>query len=454
MKPEKLINIARLLNGQLMPHEAADVYINGVSTDTRTIQPGNIFFALKGSNTDGHLFVEEAYRKGACAVIVEQKMDCDIPQIIVKDTLTALGNLASEYRKSLSAKVISVTGSVGKTTTRHMCREVLQIKYNVHSAQQNYNNLIGLPLTLLSAEENTQVIITELGINQFGEMEKLSRIASPDIAIITSIAPVHLEGLKTVQNITSEKLKITAGLHEDGILLVNSDAYDLEKEARNIWKNVRTFGIHHQADYRAENLKFTEGIPSFTIRDVSFELMLLGRAPVYAATIASAVGDLFDIPLQVISHKLAQTLPVPHRMNLIELGKIRILDDSYNSSPLALEEALRTLAMLEGKRKVAVLGDMLELGAYEENEHRKVAELLNIWRIDWALLFGSAMAYAYEELNKSKLISFFWTINYGEAEESLLKSTQPGDIILIKGSHGMNMTRFVDALMEKYGSIG
>lgn len=452
MRPEKLKNIADAVGGQLIPCEASDVYTSGVSVDTRLLQPGDTFIALKGK-TDGHLFVEEAYKKGACSAIVERKLECDIPQIIVKDTLVSLGRFASMYRKTLCAKVIAITGSVGKTTARQMCADVLGLKFKVHSAKQNYNNLIGLPLTILSAEPDTQVLITELGINQPSEMEKLTLIASPDIAVITNVAPVHTEGLKTVRNIMSEKLKIVNGLSENGILLVNADVYELEKEARLIWKNVKTFGIHNPADYVAENLEFTEGFPSFTIRNTPLKLMLFGRAPVYSALIASAVADFFDIPLQNVVDKLSRTLPVPHRMNLIELGKIRVLDDSYNSSPIALEEALRTLVMLPGKRKIAVLGSMLELGELEEKEHRHIAELLHLWRVDWALLFGEAMAYAYEEIKKSDLFSFFWTTNYNEANEALLKTVQPGDIVLVKGSHSMDMVRFVEALIKEYGSI-
>ena len=450
MKAERLAKIAAVMKGRLVPKEAGEVYARGVSVDSRTIAPGEVFFALKGKR-DGHDFVSHAYQNGAIAAVVERKVDVDIPQIIVDDTLFALGELAKEYRRTLNPKTIGITGSVGKTTTREMIAKILATKYTTHSAKKNYNNLIGLPLTILEMGEDVEFAVVELGINTVGEMERLSEIAAPDVAVITSIAPVHTEGLGSVENILSEKVKITNHMPPDSPVIINADCDELVSVADKINRRVITFGIN-RGDYKPIELSFVDGKASFTFRGISFKLNALGRGAVYSALAAIAVADFFDVPLVIASKALELFEPPPSRLNLIKAGNVTIIDDSYNSNPVALDEALDVLAMLDAKRKVAVLGDMLELGEYEEMYHRKVADLIKKHGVDVAFLFGPRMELANARALEMGLDSkILWFVDPEKLETQLLEEVRDGDLILVKGSNAMGMKRFVESLIGRFG---
>ncbi|MCD6417983.1 UDP-N-acetylmuramoyl-tripeptide--D-alanyl-D-alanine ligase [bacterium] len=450
MKPEQLGKIAKILGGRLEPAEAERVYAGGVCTDTRMLSPGDIFIALEGER-DGHNFVMDAYSKGAIAAIVSRDVQIPIPQIIVSDTLEALGNLAMEYRKAIAPRVVAITGSVGKTTAREMIAVALKTRFSVHSAKKNYNNLIGLPLSLLDMKENTEIAVVELGINQSGEIERLVEIAIPDVGVITSVAPVHLEGLGSLDKIAEEKFKLATMISPDAPVFVNADSQVLLDVAKKHERKVITYGIDSDAEFRAENISFEDGRPHFTVGDARFELKLLGRAPIYAALAAVAVAKIFDIPEPIAAEALRTFQPREHRMNLFDCGDIKILDDCYNSSPAALEEALKTMSFIKAKGKIAVLGDMLELGKDEKKYHREVANMLEKYAIDEAILFGKLMKSAFDEARKNGFSDVkLFEDDFAEARDYLLKTVRAGDLILIKGSHSMEMERFVKALVENF----
>ncbi len=450
MKPERLGKIAKLLGGTLTVDEAGEVYARGISVDTRTIRPGEIFFALKGTR-DGHQFVPQAFEKGAVAAVVSRRVDgVDLPQIVVDDTLKALGDLARAYRDSIAPKVVAITGSVGKTTTRRMIAAVLSEKFEVHSARKNFNNLIGLPLTLLDMPEGTRIAVVELGINQPGEMDRLIEIARPDVAVITHIAPVHTEGLGSVERIAQEKLKLARTLGENGVAVLNADSEYLREAAHTLKSRVMTYAIYSSADFRAEQIQFDDGKPVFRLNGLRVRLNMLGYPPIWSALAAFAVGNMFGIPPKICAEALEAVLPAPHRMELIRIGNLKILDDSYNSSPAALEQAFATMELLNPGRKVVVLGDMLELGDLAEQYHRQVADLVRRHRVDVAVLFGRLMAYAGEEL-KNYRGAVCASEDFDECISFLRDNLHPGDTVLVKGSHGMNMTRFVEAIEEWFG---
>ncbi len=317
MKPEQLGNIAKLLGGHLEPAEAERVYARSVCTDTREMSPGDIFFALEDER-DGHDFVMDAYTKGAIAAIVQRQLDIPLPQIVVDDTLEALGELSKAYRESVNPKVIAITGSVGKTTAREMIAAVLRTKFNVHSAKLNYNNLIGLPLTLLDMAVDTEIAVVELGINLVGEMERLLKIAQPDVGVITSIAPVHIEGLGSIEGILREKLRLADELSVDAPLFINVDSPKLAQAANKLKNQVITYGISADADFHSEKISFSNGAPGFVIGDARLELKLLGNAPIYAALAAFAVGEKFGIPKTIAAEALKSFEPQEHRMHLLQ----------------------------------------------------------------------------------------------------------------------------------------
>ncbi|RKZ30808.1 hypothetical protein DRQ33_07600 [bacterium] len=443
MQPEQLGHISTLLHGTLEPDEASRVYTRAVSVDSRQLNPGELFFALIDER-NGHDFIMDAYTKGAIAAVVNHKLEIPIPQIIVRDTLVALGQLAAAYRQAIAPKTVAITGSVGKTTAREMIATVLKSKFKTHSAKHNYNNLIGLPLTLLDMNKGTEIAVVELGINQPGEMERLVEISQPDIALITAIAPVHTEGLDGIDKILSEKLKITNGLSSDAPLLLNTDFPKLAEVTETAHNRIITYAIDSEADFRASNVRFRDGKSSFSAMDVDFELDVLGKAPIYAALATIATADVFGISAMEVAQILKNFPPQIHRMQLLQVGNIKILDDSYNSSPIALAEAIETMSKLTAHRKIAILGDMLELGTFEEQYHREVIKLLLKYSIDGAVFFGKCMKYAFNESNAADFPGgLFWSDDYDDTLRTAQKIIKDGDMVLIKGSHAMQMDRFV-----------
>ncbi len=451
MKPEQLGKLAEVLSGSLEPEEASRVYVRGVCVDSRKILPGELFFALVGRR-DGHNFVMDAYSRGAIGAVVQRKIDIPMPQIIVEDTLAALGKLAKTYRETIDPEVIAITGSVGKTTTREMIAHILSVKYKTHSAKLNYNNLIGLPLTLLDMDADAQIAVVELGINQKGEMERLADIAQPDAGVFTAIAPVHTEGLGSIDGIVTEKMKMLQSMPQSAPVFINADSQPLVKATRSIRNEVITYAIENDADFKAENIEFTDGRATFTVGDARFKLPLLGKAAIYSALAATAVAKFFDISEKVSAQALLNIEPARHRMHLVQLGEVTVLDDSYNSSPAALQEAVKTMMLIPARRRIAVLGDMLELGALAEKYHRKAGELIAKSEIDGAVLFGELMKSAYKKL---KSLGFggdvIWSDDFDEAREGMLKIIEPGDLILVKGSNSMRMGRFIEAIEESFG---
>ncbi len=448
MKPETLKNISAILRGELTEPDAENVYIGGISVDSRSIKPGELFFALRAER-DGHLFIPDAYEKGASAAVVERKIDNPIPQIIVNNTLDALGKLAKNYREAINPRVIGITGSVGKTSTRQMIAAVLRSRYRLHSAKKNYNNLIGLPLTILEMPENTEIAVLEFGINRIGEMEKLVEIAEPDIAVITEIANVHTEGLKDMENIVQEKLKILSKMKQDEPVFINKDNAMLYEKTEKIHPTMITYGIENPADFRAREISFEQGKSSFKVDGLKVKLNLLGRAPIYSALSAIAVGEYLGIPPVIIAELLESLKPQPHRMELVQIAGVNIIDDSYNSSPIALYEAFKTLDMIYSKRKLVVIGDMLELGEYTEKYHREAGEWIVEFGFDGAIFFGPSMMLAAQTAqNKGYEKQFLATQIFDDAMDFLKEKINTGDTILIKGSHGMEMIRFVQELKK------
>ncbi len=447
MKPERLSKISMLLSGRLFPKDAGNVYVRGVSNDSRTIKAGELFFALKALR-DGHDFVKDAFDNGAAAAIVERQISTKLPQIVVDDTLDSLGEFGRIYRNRINPNVVAITGSVGKTTAREIIASVLRAKFKTVSAKNNYNNLIGLPLTLLDMPDDCEFAVVELGINMPGEMIRLSEISQPNAAVITSVARVHTERLDNINRILHEKLKITFAMDPEAPLFLNTDFPKLSNVRNSVDHPIITYGIN-SGDYRAVDLNFEDCKPDFKVKGYPFKLNMLGYQSVYACLAAIAVGDYFDIPIPKIQEVLEVQEALPHRMQLVKLNGIKIIDDSYNACPISVKEALNCLNKISGNRKIAVLGDMLELGTHEEKSHEDIGVWLYENDVDMVILYGDRMNFASEKLRQLKFTGeLVYTKDFAVAKHKLINYIQSDDVILIKGSNKMGMSKFIDAIRD------
>jgi UDP-N-acetylmuramoyl-tripeptide--D-alanyl-D-alanine ligase len=371
----------KALAGIIKADPAGDIggSITGVSTDSRTVKPGDCFFAIAGDNFDGHNYVGQAIAKGAVCAVVSRDVK-DGPILKVVDTVRALGDFARHYRQQAGFKVVAITGSVGKTTTRQIAYHVLSQHYNVSQAPKNFNNNIGLPLTLLDADEETQIVVAELGTNYPGEIAYLTRIALPDVAVITSVYSAHLAGFGDLQTIIEEKLSISEGLQPDGVLIINGDFDQLVSTYRAKGSEPArfyTFGKTDppKADFQARNIDNTGFGSSFTIDGTKVYLPLAGLGNVDNALAAWAVCSQFGLTIEDFAKAVKTQPAVSMRTELLQIGTLTVLNDCYNANPASMKNALDILTNLDstGKRRlVFICGDMAELGSQTERLHAEL----------------------------------------------------------------------------------
>jgi len=397
MDKRSLGNIAVAVRGKLIPDDSADSSVESVSVDTRTLNSGSLFFALKAKR-NGHEFIDEANKKGASAVVVSEDIESNIPKIRVDDTLVALGDLARDYRNQLEIPVIIITGSMGKTTTREALSFTLSGKLNVASSARNFNNLIGLPLSILNISRYHDIAVLEAGINQPDEMDRLGEISTPNHAVILNIAPVHLEGLDSLDKIAREKLKLLKYLTRDGIAYLNADDKFLTKQKIIPSKKVVSFGFDDEAQFHISNFKFgSEGAPVFMVNGRKIRMRIPGRAAAYYAASVWSVAAQFGISESEIIDRLEDFPGVSNRMQFEQINGIKLIVDVYNSSPLAVQAALEVLSNMQEKRKIAALADMLELGEQAKDYHQQMGEQVHKYGINKLFLFGNLSGDAAKE---------------------------------------------------------
>ena len=403
MKPLSIETIAAAVNGRII-RDGKVSEITGVSTDTRTIQPGDLFVPLVGERFDGHNFLMQAAQKGAAAILT-QNLNKTLPGgiyiIYRNDTLAALQDLAAWYLKSFGIPVVAVTGSTGKTTTKDMIAGVLSEQYSVLRTQGNFNNAIGLPLTLFHLEPHHQIAVLEMGMSGFGEIRRLAGIAPPRVAVMTNIGVSHMEKLGSRENILKAKLEILERFQADCTAVLNDDN-DLLHQAGERMKRegvpytVIRFGTGPDADYRAEKicLMGESGTEYTLVADGAkfpVTLRVPGKHNVSNSLAAIAVGRTFGLDMEEIRSGLLKFTGEKMRLNIIDFGKdadIKIIDDVYNASPDSVHAALKLLQDMEGGRKIAVLGDMLELGDYSHSAHRQVGEMAAVCGTDILITRG------------------------------------------------------------------
>ncbi|UCF42927.1 MAG: UDP-N-acetylmuramoyl-tripeptide--D-alanyl-D-alanine ligase [Planctomycetota bacterium] len=457
MKSFSITELAKIIKARPTKDTGA---FTGVSTDSRTTTPGHCFFAIPGDNFDGHDYLTDAFDNGAvCAVVSKDDTVEKLPGktlLKVDDTIKALGDLAADYRRQINPKVIAVTGSVGKTTTRQIAYHVLSQHFRVRQAPKNFNNYIGLPLTLLDADTNDQIVIAELGANHPGEIAYLTRIAQPDIAVITNVHPAHLEGFATLKTILQEKLSISQGLRHNGTLIINADCERLLEACRSTRTEFTTFGKSNQCDVQARSITLSASTSHFTIDETPVNLPLSGAGNVENALAAFSICRQFKITTNDFAETI-KTLPsVPMRAEILQIGNLTVLNDCYNANPASVKNALDILVNLGSEKKqrlVFICGDMAELGKHSEKLHAQLADSITKAKVRLLLTVGdlakvtaeTAKTHAQYDLHTK---SFADTVS---ACNNLHKYVKDYDIVLVKGSRVAKLELAVEKLKELFG---
>ena len=435
--------ILEITKGQLITGDE-NLEIESYSKDTRTIKKNDCYIGIKGETFDGNLFWEDAKEKGACACLldsfdgkIEEKDPFTI--ILVSDTIAAIQALAHYVRIESHAKVVAITGSAGKTSTKDMIASVLEEKYKILKTPGNLNGQIGLPLNILAYKDEL-VWVLEMGMNDFGQLKELSSIASPDVAVITNIGTAHIGILGSRENILKAKLEILEGMNDKGVLVLNGDN-DLLKTVKTDLKQV-TFGLESGNDIVATDIKMDGEKTICKIENNEIEIPVMGEVFVYNALAAYAVGKLFSLTPEEIKNGIASFQMSNNRMNTIKTTKFTIINDTYNANPDSVKSAIKTLGTFKN-RKVAILGDMLELGENEIKYHQEIGEFCNE-KIDVLITIGVLSKNMFDKFTKEK---YFFKTNE-EAETKLKDILKQDDVILVKASHSMKLDTIVNFLKE------
>lgn len=413
------------------------------------------FFGIKGKKVDGSLFYKEAFNNGARVCVLNKIKNIDLKGyedrtiIIVDDTINALQDLAKYKRSLFKGKVIAITGSVGKTSTKEIVSRVLTTNYKVLKTRENQNSQVGLPITILRLKDEN-VMVLEMGMNNFGQLHNLSLIAKPDISIITNVYDSHIGNLGTRKNILKAKLEILDGMDE-GILIINNDNYLLKEIDENIKENIKimSVGIKNKSNIMAKNIVNNE-VTTFDIDDLKSLKVVGGNSFIYNALFAYLIGKLFGVSRGMIKKGINDTSTLNHRLELINLNNnIILIDDCYNASFDSVKAALEYIKIFK-KRKIVILGDILELGNESKNIHTKIGKLVVSNDIEHLITIGKFSKFIDKEairlgMKKNKIKHFD---NETESREYIKNIIKENDVILLKGSNGMNLINLVNYLKE------
>lgn len=447
--------IIRVVNGTLLSGDINTVFDN-VSTDSRNIKQGDLFVPLVGEKFDGHDYISPSFEKGALGSLTQKDTGvcCDRVLIKVSDTLKALRDLAAYYRQKFNIPFVGITGSVGKTSTKDMVAGVLQRGFRVHKTQGNFNNEIGVPLTVFGLDPSHEACVVEMGMSGFGEISRLTSIVKPDIAIITNIGLSHIEKLGSKNNILKAKMEILEGLNEKGLVILNGD--DSLLFGLKGLLNYRTvfYGLEEGMDYQGYNVvSLGEHGSTFDInignREYSVKIPVPGLHNIYNALAGIAAGIELGIPPEEIIKGIEEFVPGKMRLNIINHNGLKIINDVYNASPQSMEAAINVLKDISaGNRTVAVLGDMLELGEISEKAHFDVGKYAVSNGINYVAAVGeyrdNTAGGAIDAGAKKDNVFVF--NNNNEAASFLKYFLKPGDVLLVKGSRGMKMEEIVNML--------
>jgi UDP-N-acetylmuramoyl-tripeptide--D-alanyl-D-alanine ligase len=443
---------------EVAPEDDCGLIFTGISTDSRTIQEGNLFVALSGDNLDGHDYVSDALGRGGRGAVVARPVEADGACIYpVEDTLLALGQLAGHRRRSLDAVVVGITGSSGKTGTKELTRAAIEGSRRVHATSENLNNRIGLPLTLLDAPDDAEVVVLEMGTNEPGEIAALTRIAAPQIGIVTTVSETHIEKLGSLEGVLEEKLDLLRGLPDEGSAVVSDEPAILSERAGRIRHDVLVVGLGAGADvqYRSgESSMDDQGCWSFIWRGEPVHLRVPGRHSVQNALLALTVAELLDVPAAEATHGVRRVEAGPMRGEIRRIGGLTLIVDCYNANPQSLRAALDLLVDIEpGRPKVAILGSMLELGARSEELHSLLLREASELGLDLLVATGefarvSADAGSTESPDaESTILSL---VDPLKAYERLRGRLAGDEVLLMKASRGVELERLIPLFEDDY----
>ena len=437
------------------------VEFTGVSTDTRSLKGGELFVALVGERFDAHEFLTEAVAAGACGVVVQKgpvaPLPASIPVFLVDDTLVALGRLAAHRRAALAARVVGITGSVGKTTTKNLTRGALGGAMRTHATSGNFNNRVGLPLTVLEAPQDTDVLVLEMGTNEPGEIAALTEIASPDVGVVTTVGEVHLEKLGSLDGVFHEKLALIRGLREGGVAVVGDDPPELADRAREDVPAGARLHVAGTGDNADQEFRGTLPVPTgdgryaFQWLGRTVTLAIPGRAAIRSAVLALSVAEVLGIDVESATAGVSEVQPGSMRGEVRRFGQLRVLVDCYNASPQSVRAAGALLEEFDAPGgRVAVLGSMLELGDRSAALHRETLDTIRGMTLDRLYLTG-AFAEASAGIDDARLRA----VEDVDALSVVLPRELRGDeAVLLKGSRGVRLERLLPGLEARFGTPG
>ena len=463
-------DIAQVVGGALCPSCNSHLKaiagargVSGVSTDSRSIKNGDFFVAIAGEKFDGHDYVVDVLKAGAAGAMISHRwywehaamLPISAPLVVVEHVLDALQALAGWYRQRFDLPLIGITGSNGKTTTKDMIAEVLGRRYRILKTPGNLNSQVGVPQVLFQLKHDHDVAVLELGMNHAGELDRLARMVRPKVGVITNVGPVHLEYLETLEGVARAKGELLDALPDDGIAVLNADDPHVMAQRSRTRAHLMTFGHKDGAEVRVRDIETQLSGTTFRLDDGStFRLNIAGEHQVSNALAAIAVGRLMGIKNEDIHTALASLTPASMRMDVRMIGKLLLINDTYNANPVSTCAALHTLASASRGRRIAVLGDMLELGRESESAHRQVGQAV-VNTADLLITVGERARSIADGARNAGMAEECVVVcaSNRQAGDCIIESADDGDVILIKGSRGMKMEEIVADLEMNFGSM-
>lgn len=449
METLRVSEIAKVCGGEFN----IDTEITSVAIDTRKIEKGCLFICIKGERFDAHRFIDEAFEKGAAAVMISEDVKIDKPYIKVDDTAKQMLSLAGYYRSKFDIPIVALTGSVGKTTTKEFTHLVVNSKYKAIKTLGNLNNEIGLPQMLFMLDSSTEAAVIEMGMNHFGEIHRLSTATQPTVGIITNIGVSHIENLGSREGILKAKLEILDGLKKGAPLLLNGDN-DLLSTVKNDDYKIYFYAVDNDAEFKAVDIKENPNTTSFTVqyfgKEQKITIPAIGKHNVYNALAAFAVGILLDIDAETAADALKNYEPSGMRQKVVEINGITSIEDCYNASPDSMKAGITTLAGIKACKKIAVLSDMLELGEYSEQAHYDVGRMAAENKIDYLLCVGSDAKYIVDGARDNGLLNVYLFDSKQSLTDKLFEIAEKGDAVLFKASRGMKLEEVISEIYKRW----
>ena len=440
--------------GEIFDDVDKSLIVSGVTTDSRKISDGVLFVALKGEKFNGEDFVEESFRKGATAALVSKNFNREVEGVVIKvdDTLAAYQKIAAYWRDKFNIPIVAITGSTGKTTTKDLTAAVLSGLGKVLKTSANYNNEIGVPMTLLELNETHKAAVVEIGMRGLGQIESLAKIVKPNIAIVTNVNETHIELLGSMENIAKAKAELVQAVQPGGAVILNVNNPYTAAMAKLVKPGVKVFthGIELDADLKANNIAVSSGTTDFDVnyhgQIYHFDLPIIGRHNVSNSLAATAAGLFVGLDFDKIRYGISTLVTTKMRFEVIHRDGITIVNDAYNASPASMRAAIKTVSEIYDDRKIAVLGDMFELGDIAEKAHREIGAYLAENKFDILITVGKLAKFIAEGAKSAGMEKIFVTDTHEDAAKALHGILKYGDVILFKASHGMHLEKVIELI--------